>query len=77
MRSLVLFIAAFWTGMAHAAEQRALFEAVGLEVVRAERVTRAVTLEPGHGVGPGDAWSINCWLIRGMSGILRPTGQTL
>ena len=39
-------------------EQRALFEAVGLEVVRAERVTRAVTLEPGHGVGPGDAWSI-------------------
>ena len=30
-------------------EPRALFEAAGLDVVRAERVTRAVNLEPGHG----------------------------
>ena len=30
MRILVLFIAAFWTGMAHAAEQRALFDGASL-----------------------------------------------
>jgi SAM-dependent methyltransferase len=30
-------------------ELRVLFEAAGLEVVRAERVARAVSVEPGHG----------------------------
>lgn len=34
-------------------EQRALFEAAGLDVVRSERVARAVTVEPGHGDAPG------------------------
>ena len=38
-------------------EQRALFEAAGLDVVRAERVTRSITLEPGHGGGVSEGTS--------------------
>ena len=36
-------------------EQAALFAAAGLEVVRAERVLRRITLEPGHGAAPDAA----------------------
>ena len=35
-------------------EQAALLIAAGLEVVRAELVYRAITLEPGHGAPGGD-----------------------